>query len=132
MPPRWPRLPIRVRSRIWQQLAAIVLAGALPLTIATALLAEEHNRRIAFTRTELRGLAYLTPLTGLLADVSLHRGLHRQVQAGERTPADRQMLDARIDAGFVELDRVDAEFGGYRSEEHTSELQSHSDLVCRL
>src|SRR5260221_10519074 len=22
--------------------------------------------------------------------------------------------------------------GGYRSEEHTSELQSHSDLVCRL
>src|SRR5436190_4973269 len=23
-------------------------------------------------------------------------------------------------------------FNGYRSEEHTSELQSHSDLVCRL
>src|SRR5260221_9435233 len=26
----------------------------------------------------------------------------------------------------------DAERGSYRSEEHTSELQSHSDLVCRL
>src|SRR5438034_2933837 len=32
-------------------------------------------------------------------------------------------------AGLTELDeRTDV----YRSEEHTSELQSHSDLVCRL
>src|SRR2546421_275496 len=87
MPRRWPRLRIRVRSRIWQQLTAIVLACALPLTIATALLAVENNRRIAYTRTELRGLAYLAPLTGLLADVSLHRSLHRQGQAGGRPPA---------------------------------------------
>src|SRR5438034_6437837 len=28
--------------------------------------------------------------------------------------------------------RWDAEFSPARSEEHTSELQSHSDLVCRL
>src|SRR5438034_8122579 len=27
---------------------------------------------------------------------------------------------------------ADCELGGRRSEEHTSELQSHSDLVCRL
>jgi diguanylate cyclase (GGDEF)-like protein/PAS domain S-box-containing protein len=113
MPRRWPRLPVRVRSRIWQQLTAIVLACALPLTIATAMLAVENNRRIEFTRTELRGLAYLTPLTGLLADVSLHRTLYRQVQAGERTLADRELLDARIDAGFAELVRVDASLGGY-------------------
>src|SRR5260221_2190613 len=30
------------------------------------------------------------------------------------------------------LDTVSALSGGMRSEEHTSELQSHSDLVCRL
>src|SRR3954468_11899918 len=113
MPRRRPRLRIRVRPRIWQQLTAIVLACALPLTIATALLAVENNRRIAYTRTELRGLAYLAPLTGLLADVSLHRSLHRQVQAGERTLADRQLLDARIDAGFAELVGTDAALGGY-------------------
>src|SRR5256885_11611283 len=89
MPRRWPRLRIRVRSRIWQQLTAIVLACALPLTIATALLAVENNRRIAYTRTELRGLAYLAPLTGLLADVSLHRSLHRQGQAGGERRSDR-------------------------------------------
>src|SRR4051812_30435242 len=112
MPRRRPRLRIRVRSRIWQQLTAIVLACALPLTIATALLAAENNRRIAFTRSELRGLAYLTPLTGLLTDVSLHRSLHRQVRAGERTLADRQLLDARIDAGFAELVGTDAALGG--------------------
>src|SRR5260221_4677977 len=33
----------------------------------------------------------------------------------------------------TEGDKVEAERRfGYRSEEHTSELQSHSDLVCRL
>src|SRR5437588_9738827 len=30
------------------------------------------------------------------------------------------------------LDRFAREIGAMRSEEHTSELQSHSDLVCRL
>src|SRR5947207_15478133 len=38
--------------------------------------------------------------------------------------ADFQMPDFHGDAGFA----ADAQ----RSEEHTSELQSHSDLVCRL
>src|SRR2546421_8192631 len=113
MPRRWPRLRIRVRSRIWQQLTAIVLACALPLTIATFLLAVENGRRIEFTRKELRGLEYLAPLSKLLADVSLHRSLHRQVLAGERTLADRQLLDARIDADFTELVRTDAELGRY-------------------
>src|SRR5438034_8194107 len=32
----------------------------------------------------------------------------------------------------VRVDRVNRGSDGYRSEEHTSELRSHSDLVCRL
>src|SRR2546421_9916133 len=86
MPRRWPRLRIRVRSRIWQQLTAIVLACALPLTIATFLLAVGNGRRIESTRTKLRGLDYLDPLSRLLADISRHRSLHRQGQAGGRSP----------------------------------------------
>src|SRR2546430_8255546 len=35
------------------------------------------------------------------------------------------------EAGFVEA-RVEAQRRVYRSEEHTSELQSQSNLVCRL
>src|SRR2546430_3614680 len=42
----------------------------------------------------------------------------------------------RIDAVIFELDRrgaaPEAEFEAPRSEEHTSELQSQSNLVCRL
>src|SRR2546430_8403296 len=113
MPRRWPRLRIRVRSRIWQQLTAIVLACALPLTIATFLLAVENGRRIEFTRTELRGLDYLDPLSRLLADISRHRSLHRQVQAGERTLADRELLEAQIDADFAQLVRAEGTLGGY-------------------
>src|SRR5438034_6683662 len=36
-----------------------------------------------------------------------------------------EVLRPHIDAGVVEIVLI-------RSEEHTSELQSHSDLVCRL
>src|SRR2546430_13469579 len=34
--------------------------------------------------------------------------------------------------GFPETDRLASAFGRARSEEHTSELQSQSNLVCRL
>src|SRR2546430_7571969 len=45
-----------------------------------------------------------------------------------------QEVEARRDAGRVELfERRDARFHRLtRSEEHTSELQSQSNLVCRL
>src|SRR5437868_11992318 len=38
----------------------------------------------------------------------------------------------QIGAGQSLLDQVDIVGGAYRSEEHTSELQSRFDLVCRL
>src|SRR5438132_8950970 len=57
-------------------------------------------------------------------------------------PLERLLVDARRDlsgdapgAGvFVHQEHFDTRTGGVagRSEEHTSELQSHSDLVCRL
>src|SRR5438034_3294635 len=44
-------------------------------------------------------------------------------------PAEAVWLtDKASDDGFTQL----AGWGATRSEEHTSELQSHSDLVCRL
>src|SRR5215204_7636496 len=44
------------------------------------------------------------------------------------TDAPILVLSGRTDS----IDKVDALDAGARSEEHTSELQSHSDLVCRL
>src|SRR5947207_11148371 len=44
----------------------------------------------------------------------------------------------RVGAGAAErgdhqvVVEIGADLSGWRSEEHTSELQSHSDLVCRL
>src|SRR5260221_5801278 len=50
-------------------------------------------------------------------------------------PADAQALEARpelaFEKDFLRWMLSDGELGT-RSEEHTSELQSHSDLVCRL
>src|SRR5260221_10264564 len=38
----------------------------------------------------------------------------------------------RVDPFHASANRAEAWKGSTRSEEHTSELQSHSDLVCRL
>src|SRR2546430_15380889 len=48
-----------------------------------------------------------------------HRGLHRDDRRSHRAQYDAPTADARRDPGE-------------RSEEHTSELQSQSNLVCRL
>src|SRR5204863_6575584 len=40
--------------------------------------------------------------------------------------------DAQLDLGLAELGRVGGDDDVARSEEHTSELQSRRDLVCRL
>src|SRR5215204_1678078 len=60
----------------------------------------------------------------------------------DRTPADLGIDEHRVRADLSypgnpgratqDRERVDDGVGRERSEEHTSELQSHSDLVCRL
>src|SRR5438034_6204530 len=65
----------------------------------------------------------------------LRQGPHRDVTRESECNPDRG-ADARAHA--VDLGDAEAPLGQHlrqhdqRSEEHTSELQSHSDLVCRL
>src|SRR5437588_1973024 len=59
-------------------------------------------------------------------------GLFRRPEQGIRTGQGQELLGLLVidDLREPPIDRVDDRLG--RSEEHTSELQSHSDLVCRL
>src|SRR5207247_10277002 len=55
----------------------------------------------------------------------------RLVEPAPRAPRHRGGLPGRLHAGLRGVDECHA-FRGARSEEHTSELQSRVDLVCRL
>src|SRR4030095_9107602 len=46
--------------------------------------------------------------------------------------SDLQQMLAAEGLGYHSVWIAEHHFNDYRSEEHTSELQSHSDLVCRL
>src|SRR5206468_11880732 len=59
-----------------------------------------------------------------LASGAAERGAH--AAQGNRLPARRAQAFGRIEAEHEQTQRRQ------RSEEHTSELQSRSDLVCRL
>src|SRR5438132_463633 len=65
-----------------------------------------------------------------------HRRLEHVHLAAVEGQARAQLRDSVFDGGVVDLvihvQRLTGAHDVRRSEEHTSELQSHSDLVCRL
>src|SRR5260370_3182023 len=74
------------------------------------------------------------PRSTLFPYTTLFRSIHQRIEAriiagqgNKRTRCDREMAKC---APSVRL--VDIPVGHLRSEEHTSELQSHLNLVCRL
>src|SRR5260221_6538966 len=79
----------------------------------------------------------LFPYTTLFRSLSMDG---KEIQKGEQPPSVTQVtigpryfdtLGIKLLRGRA-FDELDGTAGHYRSEEHTSELQSHSDLVCRL
>src|SRR5690349_22150599 len=78
-----------------------------------------------FSMTRRPPRSTLFPYTTLFR--SLHRELHPVPPARDRA-ADDQLVVPHP----VEVTRVEQRHAALRSEEHTSELQSRRDLVCRL
>src|SRR5260221_7370962 len=65
--------------------------------------------------------------------LSLHDALPISVESRVVRPVLALIVAvARLVLEELHLDPLQAGAAGGRSEEHTSELQSHSDLVCRL
>src|SRR5690349_22694053 len=83
----------------------------------------------------------LPPRSTLFPYTTLFRS---DVVAGIRTPqeitekaratagSDKPSMEKSLPDAFKELTRIYFSIDGLRSEEHTSELQSRRDLVCRL
>src|SRR2546430_8670859 len=63
--------------------------------------------------------------SGLFGAHQLRRGVLQRLQAGPRTNQEGERSRKELDTQFEE-------WNFHRSEEHTSELQSQSNLVCRL
>src|SRR5438034_4963926 len=81
--------------------------------VRSRILARSRLRRVTLTATSLL----------LMAPVFVSPVLKAQSEATAE--------DARVQKFYGQAKAAEAR-GDLRSEEHTSELQSHSDLVCRL
>src|SRR5260221_9004685 len=72
------------------------------------------------------------PRSTLFPYTTLFRSGHRARLVGRAAAAEQFLVEIEIFlAARILHAHGDRDLGG-RSEEHTSELQSHSDLVCRL
>src|SRR5260221_8819757 len=72
------------------------------------------------------------PRSTLFPYTTLFRSVFRRHLDEHAVTRDAGIVDQHIDAAVLGLGLAEGLDGGSRSEEHTSELQSHSDLVCRL
>src|SRR5260221_9948412 len=70
------------------------------------------------------------PRSTLFPYTTLFRSDGRTLIVAETIALRLTAFDVQPDGSLT--GRLDVERGEHRSEEHTSELQSHSDLVCRL
>src|SRR5206468_11153923 len=101
-------------------------AVAAPVT-RTPLCGPDHSCRhyLCVLRTRRPPRSTLFPYTTLFRSLRLPRNRIAQVERLRRLVAEQRVESSRARQG-----RCGA--GKERSEEHTSELQSRSDLVCRL
>src|SRR5437773_6739184 len=67
-----------------------------------------------------------------LQDVATARATLESAKALEKGMSERERVWLSIREGELQFAEDTASPDGYRSEEHTSELQSHHDIVCRL
>src|SRR5947207_1810461 len=109
----------------------IAVGTALAAAAAVALAIELHGGELSDRLSEV-----FTALGMLLGFSGLYFWLRPFSEAVAQPVGERRLARALVDAygsdslSFFALRRDKSYF--FRSEEHTSELQSHSDLVCRL
>src|SRR2546430_5763282 len=71
----------------------------------------------------------LFPYTTLFRSVDTHKDIPDNFATPE---ADPKTMNAQVNLDKMKAGGYDMAFFAVRSEEHTSELQSQSNLVCRL
>src|SRR5436190_18056232 len=73
-----------------------------------------------------------TPRSTLFPYTTLFRSLFAERRAARLADEGAQVRAGGDPSDIARARRDPQSARGFRSEEHTSELQSHSDLVCRL
>src|SRR6185312_11149743 len=100
------------RLKLWQKLALLVVAMAVPTALLGAFYLSSANSEVAQARGELAGAGYAHPVGVVLADVADHRSLLFAVLAGDT--ARRYELttsELSIDKEIADIDRSDAAVG---------------------
>src|SRR5438132_9647344 len=132
-----PRFPV-VHARDWDDALATIrtrpveLAAVDPQLEGSPSAREIERLRILFPSLPLILYTALTPATAAVLLALGHSGINAVVFTRiDDHPARLREVLAHEEARSASRQLLD-QLAAVRSEEHTSELQSHSDLVCRL
>ncbi|HEV8246254.1 MAG TPA: methyl-accepting chemotaxis protein [Polyangiaceae bacterium] len=99
------------RLKIWQKLALVAFAFAVPLALTTFFLLDEKSIKIEFARSELYGDEYLRPCARALESVVSHRALMLLAGSDANSAENVKETEERTDEALHELDAVDKKLG---------------------
>ncbi len=95
--------------KAWQKLGLIGLISMVPFAVVTYKMASSINTLgVEFARQEIRGLEYYTPLTALLNNLQLHRGLTALSLSGDAS-SSAALDDTRVklESSIKSVDDID-------------------------
>ncbi len=94
---------MRFLNRLWHKLVLISLVLVIPLALTTTFLVDRQNSAIAFARSELAGLEYISPLSRLLQNLGTYQTLVRRGEPDStaRAAVDREFTAVTQEAGAL-------------------------------
>src|SRR5690606_14374518 len=119
------RFPVRMGSTA--RLAVVVMLGSIVLSLAVLLLTGRFF--LLFVAALGPGLFYL--LSGAPRLVEVHHD-RLEIHSWMRRPIRLQVSELAVEVTGAHVVFASGDTAISRSEEHTSELQSRENLVCRL
>jgi methyl-accepting chemotaxis protein len=114
------------RLRIWQKLAVLVVAMAVPTALLAIFYLNETNGVVRSARNELDGAHYLQALGAALAQLANHRSRSHALLTGDTSRKDDVFAaEADIDKQLTEVDAIDAQLGErFKSSEQWQAVKS--------
>ncbi|HTW37435.1 MAG TPA: methyl-accepting chemotaxis protein [Steroidobacteraceae bacterium] len=114
------------RLRLWQKLAVLIAAMAVPTALLAVFYLNETNGIVRSARNELDGARYLESLGSALTLIANHRSRSHAVLTGDASRKDEMFAtEAQIDRQFAQLDGIDAQLGArFESTEQWRQIKS--------
>ena len=110
----WSEMTFLGRLKLWQKLAVLVMAMAVPTVLLQVFYLNQANKVVQTGRQELDGARYLQALGAVVSRIADHRSLSHALLNGDTTRRTETLAEeAEVDKLLSYVDAIDKELGAF-------------------